>query len=245
MSSAPKKAIILAAGRGKRLGDLTLNRPKPMVEIQGKPALEHILIGLCEVGVTEFLLVVGYLPEVIRDYFGTGNAWGVRIAYTLQETPTGTGSALALGRNFAGEEPFLMSFGDILTDYAHYRALVAEFTAAPCAAVIGINPVEDPTAGSAVYREGNRIVRIVEKPKPGASTSNWNSAGISAYDPSIWPAVAALQPSPRGEYELTDATSALIMSGQEVRGCEFTGFWSDVGTPEALAEAERDWRANR
>ncbi len=244
MPAAPNKAVILAAGRGKRLGELTRHRPKPMVELQGKPTLEHILVGLHGVGVNEFMLVVGYLHEVIREYFGDGGAWGMRIEYVYQETPTGTGSALALGRDFVGEDTFIASYGDILTEYRHYRALVAEFTEAPCAAVIGINPVEDPSAGSAVYREGKRIVRVVEKPAPGTSTSNWNSAGVSVYGASIWPALSALEPSPRGEYELTDAVSALITTGQEVRACEFPGFWSDVGTPEALAEAERDWRAD-
>lgn len=239
-----RRAALLAAGRGTRLGNLTADCPKPMIPIRGRPVLEYIVMGLRAAGICEFLLVVGYRAEAVHAHFGDGSLWGVKIDYVMQEVPTGTGAAMALARDFAGEEPILASYGDILTDYAHYRALLAEYAAAPCAAVIGINPVEDPSAGGAVYREGKRVVRVVEKPPLGTAGSRWNLAGVSVYSPDLWPVLANISRSPRGEYELTDAIQGLIATGKEVRACEMTGFWSDVGTPEALAVAERAWRGN-
>jgi NDP-sugar pyrophosphorylase family protein len=236
------KAVLLAAGRGKRLGHLTDHLPKPMVPVQGKPVIEHIIVGLRNEGITNFLLVVGYMAEALERYFGNGKPWGVHIEYRVQEIPNGTGAALLEGREFSQGEPILASYGDILTDHRHYKDLLEDYASAPCAAVIGINPMEDPSAGAAVYRKGRRIIRVVEKPPPGTANSRWNVAGISVFGPLIWPALAALKLSPRGEYELTDAISALIDSGEEVRAHELNGFWSDIGTPEALAEAERDWK---
>ena len=234
-----KRAVLLAAGRGTRLGALTQDRPKPMVPIAGRPVLEHILTRLHAVGFDDFILVVGYRAEVIEAYFGDGSRWGWHISYVLQANPNGTGAALALARDSAGGETVLASYGDILTDTANYRELVKDFAAAPCGAVVGINSVADVSAGSAVYREGRRVTRVVEKPPPGTATSSWNLAGASIYGPAIWPALAALRPSVRGEYELTEAIGSLIQGGTEVRACEFTGFWSDIGTPEALREAEQ------
>jgi dTDP-glucose pyrophosphorylase len=238
-----RKAVILAAGRGKRLGALTDARPKPMIPVCGVPVLEHIALGLKGAGLTEMLMVVGYRAEAIESHFGDGARLGVRIAYAFQEHPGGTGAALALGEAFSAGESVLATYGDILTDPRHYQWLVSDFLSSPCAAVIGINPMDDPSAGAAVYREGSRITRVVEKPPPGASASSWNVAGVSVYSPAIWPVLQTLPLSVRGERELTDAISALIASGQEVRARELTGFWSDVGTPEALAEAEREWAA--
>jgi len=240
-----KRAILLAAGRGTRLGALTADIPKPMVAVHGAPVLEHILIGLRRVGLIDFLLVVGYRAEAIQNHFGDGSRWDARIAYAFQAHPNGTGAALALGRDFARGEPILSSYGDILTDYSHYRALLDEYADAPCAAVLGINPVDDPSAGGAVYREGKRVLKVVEKPPPGTAVGCWNTAGINVFGPVIWPVLERLKPSPRGEYELTDAVAALLDAGEEVRACEMPGFWSDVGTPEALANAERNWRTKR
>jgi dTDP-glucose pyrophosphorylase len=239
-SAGLTKAILLAAGRGTRLGDLTKDRPKPMVPVNGLPVLEHILLGLKGAGAQEFLLVVGYRAEAIQAYFEDGARWDVAIRYAWQESPNGTGSALLCGREFAGEDTVFASYGDILTSASHYRAMRDNFMAAPCAALIGINPMEDTSAGGAVFREAgsDRITQVVEKP-PSGMHSNWNLAGISLYSPAIWPALDAIRPSARGEYELTDAISGLIQSGLEVRAHELHGFWSDVGTPAALAEAER------
>ena len=240
-----RKAVLLAAGRGTRLGALTADRPKPMVPVCGTPLIEHILIGLREAGVREFLMVVGYLADVLRDYFGDGSRWDVRVRYAQQEAPHGTGAALRCGEAFAAGEPVLASFGDILVSHANYPALLSTYASTDSAAVIGINPMDDPSAGAAVYHENGRLLRVVEKPAAGQSGPRWNHAGVSVYGPSIWPALAGLKPSARGEIELTDAINTLALEGRDVRVCPIRSFWSDVGTPASLAEAERRWPAQK
>src|SRR6185295_19873608 len=141
------KAVILAAGRGTRLGALTHDRPKPMIPICGEPLLEHIVTGLRHAGISRFLFVVGYRAESIHAHFDHDK----NIEYVEQNPPIGTGAALALAEQFAGGDPIIMSYGDILTDPEHYRSLIDAYRASPCAAVMGINPVEDPSAGAAVY----------------------------------------------------------------------------------------------
>ncbi len=235
------KAVILAAGRGKRLAPLTDCTPKPLLPVAGRPLLEHILIGLRDAGLREFLCVIGHLGQQIQARFSDGRALGIRMEYCWQRDVHGTGAALRLGRAFAREGPVLMSFGDILTDYAHYRNLLSEYRRAPCAALMGINQMDDVSAGAAVLRRGDRVIGIVEKPRPGQIASNWNQAGVTIFGPEIWPVLEHLPISPRGEYEITAAISMLLDEGQEVRAVEFRGFWSDVGTPDALAAADRAW----
>lgn len=237
------KAVLLAAGRGTRLGALTATRPKPMVPLCGLPLMEHILLGLRAAGIRDYLIVVGYLASVLRDYFGDGARWDVRMQYALQEVAHGTGAALRFGEEFAENEPVLASFGDILVSPANYPALIARYEAAGCAACIGINPMDDPSAGAAVYHEHGILQRVVEKPPVTTQGPRWNHAGVSVYGPEVWPALAGLQPSKRGEYEITDAINALAASDRGACVHEIAGFWSDIGTPASLAEAERRWPA--
>lgn len=242
MSRLP--CVVLAAGRGVRLGELTAHRPKPLLPIQGRPLLEWILTGLREAGILDVLCIIGYLGEQVQERFGDGTRLGIRMEYAWQRDVHGTGAALRLGRDFARGGPVLMSFGDILTDYGHYRRLLREYEARPCAAVMGINSMDDVSAGAAVIREGDRVVRIIEKPGPDDPRSNWNQAGVTAFGSEVWPILERLPRSPRGEYELTAAISMLIAEGHTVRAVEFRGFWSDVGTPETVARSEADWVAD-
>lgn len=213
-----------------------------MVPIQGIPVLEHILIGLAREGISEFLFVVGYKLQAIVDHFHSGDRWGVKIKYVEQAELNGSGGALALGKEFAGSSNVLSSYGDILTSYTHYVDLMADFKRGGVTATLGINYVDDPAAGGAVYRQGDRVTKVVEKPPPGSSTSNWNLAGINVFSPAIFDALDKITISPRGELELTEGIAGLIEGKQEVHAVELHGFWSDIGTPAALAEAEKRWR---
>jgi NDP-sugar pyrophosphorylase family protein len=221
-----------------------------MVPLCGKPILERILSGLRDAGARDFLFVIGYRGDAIRAHFDDGSSWDVHIEYVEQAVPNGTGSALACASEWAArrpDEPVFVSYGDIYTDPNHYLTMRDDYSASPCAALIGINLLPDPSAGAAVYRDGDRVTRVVEKPPPGTAAGKWNVAGVSVYGPEIWNVLPRLTPSPRGEIELTDAISALISQseggGRPVRAHEMHGYWSDIGTPEALAEAERTCRA--
>ena len=225
------KAIVLAAGRGKRMGALTEELPKPMLPLAGKPMIEHILDRLREAGVTQVLLVTGYLAETIEAHL---RGYPMDIAFVRQQLIDGTAHAALLGRDFAGGDSVLLTFGDIICDAADYRG-IASVTAA---AVLGVKHVDDPWQGAAVYEQGGVANRIIEKPPRGTSTTNWNSAGLYAFEPSVFDYLEAVKPSPRGEYELTSAIADMIAVGQTVLIYPVKGEWRDVGRPEDLPVAE-------
>ncbi|MDD5199620.1 MAG: sugar phosphate nucleotidyltransferase [Terrimicrobiaceae bacterium] len=232
-----KKAVILAAGRGTRMRELTDELPKPMIAVRGRPILQHIVEGLRDAGVNEILLVVGYREEVVRGFFGDGRAFGVAIGYGRQVTQDGTGRVVELGRAFTGADAFILSYGDILLDPRNYGVLAAPGSEE---AIISVRRNEDVSKGGAVFVDADfNLIDLREKPKPGEPTSPWYNAGVYLFRPGIYEFTARLEKSPRGEYELTDAIRALALSGKRVRAFELLGDWADVRDPEVLAELNR------
>lgn len=229
------KAVLLAAGRGTRMRELSLEMPKPMIPVRGKPILAHITAGLAAAGITDFLIVVGYRADVVRDYFGEGSAHGFRVQYATQVTQDGTGRVVELAREFAGGDPFVLSYGDILVDPQNYHALVAP--KADDDALLTVKHSDDVSKGGAVFvNAAFELTDLREKPQPGEPTSPWYNAGVYTFRPSIFEFTARLERSPRGEYELTDAIRDLALSGRRVQCLELTGEWADVRDPEVLAE---------
>jgi dTDP-glucose pyrophosphorylase len=232
------KAVILAAGRGTRMRELTSELPKPMIAVRGKPILLHIVEGLRDAGVTEFLIVVGYRGNVVQDFFRDGSRFNVGINYEMQIVQDGTGKVVELGRAFVGTDAFILSYGDILIDPINYRRLVR--LDADTEAIVSVKRDEDVSKGGAVFvNAGFELIDLREKPKPGEPTSPWYNAGVYAFRPSIFEYIAGLQRSPRGEFELTDAIGDLARSGKKVRALELTGDWADVRDPEILADLNR------
>ncbi|MFN2542040.1 MAG: nucleotidyltransferase family protein [Chthoniobacterales bacterium] len=228
------RAVILAAGRGTRMRELTNDLPKPMIRVRGKPVLLHIVEGLQAAGIKKFLIVVGYRAETVRDYFGDGGGLALQMQYATQTVQDGTGRVVDLARDFVDAAPFLLIYGDILVDPANYNRLVD--LADDVDAVVSITRGEDVSKGGAVFvNERMELVDLREKSKPGESASSWYNAGLYAFRPSIFEFTAKLQPSPRGEYELTDAIRELAQSGKKVRALELAGEWADVRDPETLA----------
>jgi dTDP-glucose pyrophosphorylase len=228
------RAVILAAGRGTRMRELTNDVPKPMIEVRGKPVLEHIVERLLDAGVRSFLIIVGYHAETVRNFFGDGQRYNVAIEYATQTVQDGTGRVVNLARDYTGTSPFILSYGDILISAENYKR-VADFPN-DVEAVITVTRGEDVSKGGAVFvNEQMELVDLREKPKPGEPTSPWYNAGLYAFRPSIFEFIASLKPSPRGEYELTDAIRDLAQAGKKVRALELTGEWADVRDPETLA----------
>jgi len=240
------KALLLAAGRGTRLGPLTANQPKPMIPIGGAPMIERILTGIAtQTPIREFILITGYKAEVLQGYLGDGAKWGWTITYVPQEVPRGVGDAVNCGRDALAGSPFLMTYGDIMLDPANYGRFAAEYAqhgTGEIKAYVGLNWVEDPWAGAAVYLDsGNIIQRIQEKPTKGTATTHWNNAGLFIFDPLIFDYTAKIVPSARGEYELPDAITAMINAGHSVKGITLEGKWRDVGTPEDYAAINAEY----
>jgi dTDP-glucose pyrophosphorylase len=233
-----KKAVLLAAGRGTRMRELTQELPKPMLQVRGKPVLQHIIEGLRDAGLTDFQIIVGWQAEVVRNFFGDGSALGVRVQYTTQVVQDGTGKIVELAREFVGPDPFVLSYGDILIAPDNYPRICAALTGAE--AVVSVKRNEDVSQGGAVFvNEKFELIDLREKPKAGEPTSPWYNAGIYAFRSSIFDYVARLERSPRGEYELTDAVRNLALAGNKVQALELTGDWADVRDPEILAQLNR------
>ncbi|HVI81588.1 MAG TPA: sugar phosphate nucleotidyltransferase [Chthoniobacterales bacterium] len=229
------KAVILAAGRGTRMRELTTDLPKPMIEVRGKPVLQYIVEGLRAAGVRKLLIIIGYRPEAVQQLFGDGSRYAIDIHYTTQITQDGTGRVVDLAKTFVAGAPFILAYGDILVDPANYKRVVDLPDAVE--ALISVTLGEDVSKGGAVFvNEQMELVDIQEKPEPGAATSPWYNAGLYAFRPSIFDFTAKLKPSARGEYELTDAIRELAQSGKKVQVLELAGEWADVRDPEILAK---------
>ena len=247
------KAVILAAGKGTRMRELTNELPKPMLRVRGKPILEHIVSGIVAAGVREIFIVTGWRAEVIENHFGDGKKFGAHIAFGRQLVQDGTGKAPELAKNFVGASPFLLTYGDILVPAETYPHMLQRFGEGDFAGVVTVTRGEDVTKGGLNFFDDQFCLRrLVEKPspeqleqlcrdgwlKPGAPA--WYNAGIYIFRSSLFDYTAKLQKSPRGEYELTDAISAIIAAGQKLAGLEIQGRWADVRDPETLASLERE-----
>ena len=236
--TAIQRAVVLAAGRGTRMGQMTAETPKPMLAVQGRPMLEHVLNRLAAAGAREFLIVVGYRREVIEEHF---RHWRLPVEFRLQEPVDGTGSAARLAREFTGDAPFLLTFGDILCDPPAYVACAAALERNPqSVAVLGVKDAGDPWRGAAVYAEGDRVTRIIEKPPKGTSSTCLSSAGLYALRPMAFPYLDRLKPSVRGEYELTSIFESMLSDGLDLRMALLEGVWRDIGRPEDLSAANDD-----
>ena len=247
------KAVILAAGKGTRMRELTNELPKPMLRVQGKPILEHIVAGILAAGICDLFIVTGWRADVLEKHFGDVKKWNARIAFGRQPVQDGTGKAPELAKAFVGDSPFLLTYGDILVPPETYPSMIKRFSESDFAGVINVTRGEDVTKGGLnFFDEQFCLKRLVEKPspeqleqlrrdgwlKPGAPV--WYNAGIYIFRPSLFDFTARLQKSPRGEYELTDAISAMVAAGQKLAGLEIPGRWVDVRDPETLARLERE-----
>jgi dTDP-glucose pyrophosphorylase len=232
------KAVILAAGRGTRMRELTADLPKPMIEVRSKPVLQHIVEGLRDAGICQFLIVVGYRGETVRNFLCDGSRYDIAIQYATQTVQDGTGRVVDLARDFIGDTPFVLSYGDILVDPTNYKRVVS--LPENVEAIVTVTRGEDVSKGGAVYvNEQMELIDIREKSTSDQTTSPWYNAGIYAFRPSIFEFTAKLDLSPRGEYELTDAIRALAQTGKKVKALELTGEWCDVRDPEILLRLNR------
>ena len=235
MTTKINKAVVLAAGRGTRMRELTAEVPKPMIEVRGKPVVQHIVEGLRDAGMPELLIVVGYHADAVRNFFGDGSRHTVAIQYVTQTVQDGTGRVVDLSHDFVDDSPFVLSYGDILVDPVNYKR-VADLPD-NVEAIVTVTRGEDVSKGGAVFlNDRMELLDLREKSEPGEATSPWYNAGLYAFRPSIFEFTAKLKSSPRGEFELTDAIRELAKSGKKVKALELTGDWADVRDPEILAK---------
>lgn len=243
----PVQAIILAAGRGSRLGHLTAARPKALLELGGRALLDHVRQGLARAGVRRTIIVVGHRAEQVEVHLRAHPVPRQEAITVWQPVPQGTGQAVAAAVEALDPGPTWITYADIMVDPAEYERMAVAFDAQVCDMMFGVVKVEDPHQGAAVYfTEDHRITKIVEKPKRGTSSTPWNSAGIYISRHSLFPHLPALKPSARGEFELPDAIVGLIGAGGDVRAFPLVSWWADIGRPEdvermnALLKQQKD-----
>jgi UDP-N-acetylglucosamine diphosphorylase/glucosamine-1-phosphate N-acetyltransferase len=217
------KAVILAAGEGKRMRPLTYERPKVMLPIAGKPLIEHLLEEVKEVGINDFIFVVGYHDETIRDYFGKGEKWDVNIQYVMQKTQLGTADALRRTEGLV-EDKFLMLNGDTIVSTDDIGRVITE----DVNITLGVIEVRNPEDYGVVETEGERITKIHEKMRK--PPSNLINAGVYLLDENIFKALSKTAKSKRGELELTDSLQLLIEAGNDIFWKRIE-HWIDVSYP--------------
>ena len=234
------KAVVLAAGQGVRLQPLTLTRPKPMIKVGGKPILEHCLGALKSSGVDETVIVVHFMADAVRQYFGDGKKLGLKIEYVEQKAMLGTGDAAAVAEPFMKDE-FLLVYGDLLFTTDALKKVADLYHAEKAAAAMAVVPVEKTESyGVVELQDEKQVKRIVEKPKHGEAPSNLANAGIYAFNAEIFAKIREISASSRGELEITDAISNLLAEKKPVLAAKISSEdWFDVGRPWDLLEANR------
>jgi UDP-N-acetylglucosamine diphosphorylase / glucose-1-phosphate thymidylyltransferase / UDP-N-acetylgalactosamine diphosphorylase / glucosamine-1-phosphate N-acetyltransferase / galactosamine-1-phosphate N-acetyltransferase len=247
------KAVILAAGKGTRMRELTSELPKPMLKVHGKPILEHIITGLMAAGIRQFFIVTGFKAETIENHFGDGRNLGVSISYGRQVVQDGTGKAPELAQAFVGPEDFVLTYGDILVKPETYQQMLDRFCQGNFSALVTATGSQDVTQGGLNFFDDEFcLTKLVEKPtpaqieelrhsgwlKPGSTA--WYNAGIYVFQPTLFEFTARLKKSPRGEYELTDALIAMLQAGRRIAGLAIAGRWVDVRDPEVLRALEQE-----
>lgn len=226
------KALVLCAGRGTRLAPLTLTRPKAAVPVAGRPVLTQILHYLARQGLTEIGVVVA--PGQVDQLRQEPEPEGMQVKFIMQERPLGIADAVRAAYDYLGEEPFLLYLGDNLTN-ASLAGALQRFASGAEEALLFLRPVPNPTAFGVAQLDGGRVVAVWEKlPHP---PTNLAIAGIYLFRPSIQQAIQAIEPSARGEYEITDAIQVLIQEGAPVGGALLDGWWQDMGSMGGLLTA--------
>lgn len=234
------QAAILTAGEGTRMRPLTLTRPKTMLPVGGKPIIQHNIEALRDAGVEEILLITGYCEEIIKDYFGDGEDFGVKIKYVTQEERLGTAHAIGHARNILNEE-FIVLNGDIILDSDIISEMIDNYESSSADSMMILTEVEDPSPFGVVELEANCIKNIVEKPSIEEAPSNFINTGIYVFNQDILNKIEDTELSLRGEYEITDSLQLQINDGKQVMGFITDKKWIDVGRPWELLEINEDF----
>ncbi|HEX2906219.1 MAG TPA: glucose-1-phosphate thymidylyltransferase [Phototrophicaceae bacterium] len=230
------KGLILSGGKGTRLYPLTYTLAKQLIPVANKPVLVRVIESIRDAGVNDIGVVIApSTGQAIKDALGDGSKWGVNLTYIMQPSPDGLAHAVKISRDFLGDDRFVMFLGDNVIQGGINR-LIADFANSNWNSQIVLKEVENPRQyGVAKLHTDGSIEYLIEKPQD--PPSNLALVGIYMFDPTIWEAVNAIQPSKRGELEITDAIQWLIKAGRTVFPHVHQGWWVDTGKQADMLEA--------
>jgi glucose-1-phosphate thymidylyltransferase len=232
------KALILAGGKGTRLRPLTFSRQKQIIPVADKEIIAYVIEDIKEAGITDIGVVTGgALEGTLKEHVGDGSRWGVRITYVEQPEALGLAHAVKCAREFLGDDSFIMYLGDNLFKEG-IKGFVENFNNTDSDAMILLTHVKHPEqCGLCYLNEDGSVNRLVEK--PSHPETDLGIVGVYAFKPAIFEAIGNIQPSARGELEITDAISWLVDNGKKVSTSMVSGWWEDTGNHCDLLEANQ------
>ncbi|HMK91613.1 MAG TPA: glucose-1-phosphate thymidylyltransferase [Thermoleophilia bacterium] len=230
------KGLILSGGAGTRLRPITHTSAKQLVPVANRPILFYGLDALRAAGITEVGIVVGDTHAEVEAAVGGGERFGLRVTYIRQEAPLGLAHAVLIAEEYLGDEPFVMYLGDNLLRDGIVR-FVERFTTSAPDALILLQHVSDPQSYGVAEIDGDKVVRLVEKPPQ--PRSDLALVGVYLFTAEVFESVKAIRPSARGELEITDAIQHMVDRGLDVEPHVVTGWWKDTGKLDDMLEANR------
>ena len=234
------KAVILSGGLGTRLRPLTINTPKTMVPVLNIPFLEYVIRRLRQHNVSQVVLALNYLPQPIKDYFGNGSRFGIKLNYILEETPLGTAGAIKNAEKFL-DETFLVLNGDIFTDL-DLTAMIDFHNKKESGVTIALTPVNDPTSYGLVETDvQDRVTRFLEKPSWSQVTTNMINAGTYILETDV---LSSIPPQTKFSFE-REVFPPLLEQGEPIYAYPSSCYWMDIGTPEKYSQLNEDLLSGR
>lgn len=230
--------MILHGGKGTRLRPLTHTGPKQLIPVANKPISQYVLENLREAGIHDIAIVLGNTyPEKVREYYGDGSQFGVKITYIFQGEPKGIAHAVGLCKDFVGDDCFVVHLGDDLIK-GGVKKYVEEFKNSTYDGMVLLCKVTDPQRfGVAEFDSDGKLVKLIEKPE--VPPSKYALSGIYFFKPVVFDMISQLKPSWRNELEITEAIQFLMDNGYNVGYELFDAWWKDTGTCEDILESNR------
>ncbi len=235
------KAVVMAGGFGTRIQPLTNSRPKPMLPVINRPMMENTMITLRDLGITDFIVLLYFKPEVIQDYFGDGSDFGMNITYVIPDDDYGTAGAVKLAQEHIGDDNFIIISGDLVTDF-DFQKIFDYHAQKKSKLTITLTSVENPLEfGVVIANEDGKIEKFLEKPSWGEVFSDTINTGIYIIEPEI------LDYIPKGDnFDFAKDLFPLLMAeGVELIAGNASGYWRDVGNPDSYREVHEDIMSNR
>jgi mannose-1-phosphate guanylyltransferase/phosphomannomutase len=230
------KAVVMAGGFGSRIQPLTNSRPKPMLPIINRPMMEHTMMMLKSIGITEFIVLLYFKPDIIQDYFKDGSDFGIKISYVIPDDDYGTAGAVKLAQKLIGDENFIIISGDLVTDFDFTKILDFHKNRDSKLSIV-LTSVENPLQfGVVIANEDNVIEKFLEKPSWGEVFSDTINTGIYIIEPEILDYI----PENKNFDFAKDLFPLLMQSDVELMGYSLDGYWRDVGNPESYRDVYDD-----